>query len=157
MDVKQKAGRLKQLRYLKGEVILLSQQIARLEWEIEGSARPRWRGRAAMEHMARLKALRERLTLRRATCMEQLNALVGFIDAIDDSYLRQIMAGRYIDGLTWKEVAARMGEQSEQYPRRLHNRFLMRCELPEALGKAGKECDGAQTPGREEKYGEANG
>ena len=153
MDVKQKAGRLKQLRYLKGEVVLLSQRISRLEWEIEGNARSRWRGRAAMEHGARLNALRERLALRRANCMEQMNALVGFIDAIDDSYLRQIMAGRYIDGLTWKEVAARMGERSEQYPRRLHYRFLMRCELPEVLRG---ECDGAQAPGREKQYGEAN-
>ena len=157
MEVKRKVGMLKQLRHLKREVNLLSQRIARLDNQICDNALSRWRGRVVMEHGMRLAALRERLAQRRAQCMEQLGALYGFIDDIDDSLLRQIMAGRYIDGLTWKEVAARMGEQSEQYPRRLHNRFLMRCELPEALGKAGKECDGAQTPGREEKYGEANG
>ena len=135
MDVKQKVGQLKQLRYLKGEVVVLSRRIERLEVEIE-VARPRWRGRAAADHRARLIALREELVRRRERCMAQLEALYGFIGDIDDSRLRQIMAGRYIDGLTWKEVAARIGEASEQYPRRLHNRFLARFELPSALVKA---------------------
>lgn len=135
MDVKQKVGQLKQLRYLKGEVVVLSRRIERLEAEIE-AARPRWRGRAAADHRARLIALREQLVRRRERCMAQLEALYGFIGSIDDSRLRQIMAGRYIDGLTWKEVAARIGEASEQYPRRLHNRFLARFELPPALVKA---------------------
>ena len=36
MDVKGKIEQLKQLRYLKGEVILLSQRIERLEAEITG-------------------------------------------------------------------------------------------------------------------------
>ena len=35
MDVKQKVGQLKQLRYLKGEVVVLSRRIERLEAEIE--------------------------------------------------------------------------------------------------------------------------
>ena len=44
MDVKQKVGQLKQLRYLKGEVILLSRRIERLEAEIGNTCRARWRG-----------------------------------------------------------------------------------------------------------------
>ena len=133
MDVKQKVGQLKQLKYLKGEVNLLSRRIDRLETEIELSRRARWRGRATAEHRARLIALRERLLRRRERCTAQLEALCQFIGDIDDSCLRQIMAGRYIDGLTWKEVAASIGERDEQYPRRLHNRFLARNDLPEAL------------------------
>ena len=114
MDVKQKVGQLKQLRYLKGEVILLSRRIERLEAEIGNTCHARWRGRATAEHRARLINLCGQLARRRAGCMAQLEALYGFIGDIDDSRLRQIMAGRYIDGLTWKEVAARMGEASEQ-------------------------------------------
>ena len=138
MDVKQKVGQLKQLRYLKGEVILLSRRIERLEAEIGNTCRARWRGRATAEHRARLINLCGQLARRRTSCMAQLEALYGFIGDIDDSRLRQIMAGRYIDGLTWKEVAARMGEESEQYPRRLHNRFLARVELPTGLGTVQK-------------------
>ena len=148
MDVKRKVGMLKQLRHLKREVNLLSQRIARLEAEIEDNGRSHWRGRVVMEHGARLNALRDRLALRRTRCMEQLGALYRFIDDIDDSLLRQIMAGRYIDGLTWKEVAARIGERDEQYPRRLHNRYLTRNELPDALIVLWKPDDGAQAPNR---------
>ena len=144
LDVKQKVGKLKQLRYLKGEVLLLSQRLERLETEIGANARCRWRGRANVEHGARLIALRERLALRRGLCMEQLGALCAFIDGIDDSRLRRIMAGRYIDGLTWKEVAARIGERDEQYPRRLHNRFLAGAALPEALGGVAREPEGRE-------------
>ena len=65
--------------------------------------------------------------------MEQLGALYDFIDGIDDSLMRQIMTRRYIDGHPWRIVAAYIGERDEQYPRRLHNRYLQKLELPEAL------------------------
>ena len=156
MDVRQKATKLKQLRHLKREVDLLSQRIARLDNQICDNALSRWRGRVVMEHGMRLAALRERLVQRRAQCMEQLGALYGFIDDIDDSLLRQIMAGRYIDGLTWKEVAARIGERDEQYPRRAHNRFLARISLPEAVVGIHGSREGANAQDGEGNYGKAN-
>ena len=156
MDVRQKATKLKQLRHLKREVDLLSQRIARLDNQICDNALSRWRGRVVMEHGMRLAALRERLAQRRAQCMEQLGALYGFIDDIDDSLLRQIMAGRYIDGLTWKEVAARIGERDEQYPRRAHNRFLARISLPEAVVGIHGGREGANAQDGEGNYGKAN-
>ena len=156
MDVRQKATKLKQLRHLKREVDLLSQRIVRLDNQICDNALSRWRGRVVMEHGVRLAALRERLAQRRAQCMEQLGALYGFIDDIDDSLLRQIMAGRYIDGLTWKEVAARIGERDEQYPRRAHNRFLARISLPEAVVGIHGGREGANAQNGEGNYGKAN-
>ena len=191
MDVRQKVAQLKQLRYLKGEVIVLSQRLERLEAEIERAGRARWRGRPVVEHGARLVVLRERiarlewriernsqsrrrgrsseafgarlialrrrLVFRRNCCMAQLEALCAFIDQIDDSRMRQIMVGRYIDGITWKEVAARIGERDEQYPRRLHNRFLASSALPEALAGCGRARGGAQDPEGREDCGKANG
>lgn len=133
MDVKEKIEQLKQLRYLKGEVTLLTQRIERLAAEIAGNARCHWRGRATLAHRTQLIALRDSLAARRAACMAQLVALYQYIDGIEDSRMRQIMAGRYIDGLSWKEVAARIGERDEQYPRRLHNRFLTQSTLPASL------------------------
>ena len=157
MDVKRKVGQLKQLRYLKDEVDLLSQRIARLEWRIERNSRCRWRGRSTEAFGARLIALRRRLVFRRNCCMAQLEALCAFIDQIDDSRMRQIMVGRYIDGITWKEVAARIGERDEQFPRRLHNRFLKDCVLPEALtGARGTSGDGHDSERRSERE-KANG
>ena len=129
MDVKQKVRCLKQLRYLRGEVDQLSQRIARLEQAARDGAGSR----------ARLEAMRGRLARRREECMEQLGALYAFIDDIDDSLTRQIMASRYIDGYAWRCVAGIIGERDEQYPRRLHNRFLARTELPAALAGGGNK------------------
>ena len=61
---------------------------------------------------------------RRWACMEELGCLYAFIDAIPDSRLRRIFSFRYIDGLSWLQVAFRIGEHDEQYPRRLHNRYV---------------------------------
>ena len=153
MDVKGKVEQLKQLRYLKGEVMLLTQRLERLETEITGNTRCRWRGRATLEYGAQLVALRDVLAARRATCMAQLGALHRYIDSIDDSRMRQIMAGRYVDGLSWKEVAARIGERCEQYPRRLHNRFLLQSTLPASLSAAQESLSDAKDPDRRNRIG----
>ena len=153
MDVKEKIEQLKQLRYLKGEVILLTQRLERLETEITGNTRCRWRGRATLEYGAQLVALRDALAARRATCMAQLGALHRYIDSIDDSRMRQIMAGRYVDGLSWKEVAARIGERDEQYPRRLHNRFLLQSTLPASLSTERESLSDAKDPDRRNRIG----
>ena len=153
MDVKGKIEQLKQLRYLKGEVILLTQRLELLETEITENTRCRWRGRATLEYGAQLVALRDALAARRATCMAQLGALHRYIDSIDDSRMRQIMASRYVDGLSWKEVAARIGERDEQYPRRLHNRFLLQSTLPASLSTERESLSDAKDPDRRNRIG----
>ena len=52
------------------------------------------------------------------------NRLYRFIGEIDDSLMRQIMQLRYVNGLTWQQIAFAIGETDEQYPRRKHNAFL---------------------------------
>lgn len=48
-----------------------------------------------------------------------------YIQRIEDSELRRISRFRYIDGLKWKEVAARMGKgYSEDFCRQKMNDFL---------------------------------
>jgi hypothetical protein len=89
--------------------------------------------------------------------MAQLEALCAFIDQIGDSRMRQIMVGRYVDGMTWKEVAARIGERDEQFPRRLHNRFLKDCALPEALTNARETSGNRHGFERRSEREEANG
>ena len=129
MELKRKVGRLKQLRHLKKEVDQLSQRIARLEALTVDK-----RGDGA-----ELTALRERLEGRRRRCMALLGAMYAFIDDIDDSLTRQIMACRYIDGCTWRQVAGHIGERDEQVPRRLHNRFLAKAALPGELDEEEKK------------------
>ena len=141
MEMKEKVERLSQLRHLRREVNDLSQRIAELELAAQGgvghvTGLP-W-GKARRDRVgdmaAKLADLRDVLDARRTRCMELLGELYAFIDDIDDSLTRQIMTYRYIDGDSWQVVARRIGESDEQYPRRIHNRYLLgrQCPLPQA-------------------------
>ena len=104
---------LSQLRDMRREVDELSQRIGRMELELKGRVTA-----PGLEHARSL------MEARRWACMEELGRLYEFIDAIPDSRLRRIFSFRYIDGLSWLQVAFRIGEHDEQYPRRLHNRYV---------------------------------
>lgn len=139
--------RLSRLNDLKREVDDLSQRIAQLEQGAAGgvgriSGLPR-SGRVG-DRVARLAAvaadLRERMELRRLDCMEELGRIYDRIDGIDDSRLRLIFTLRYIDGLTWQQIAFAIDEADEQTPRRLHNRFLR--ETPLFLEKLDENDEG---------------
>ena len=115
--MKELVERLNQLRYLKREVDELSQRIAQLELEAQvGSGRISGlpRSRRLDDRVARAAAciadLRDRMEARRLDCMEELGRLYAFIDDADDSLIRQILAARYIDGLSWQRIAMRIGE-----------------------------------------------
>ena len=137
MDVKEKIRVLEQLRWLRREVDDLSQRIAELELAARGGSGrvtglPRsWRaGDRVGDYAAKLADMATLLDRRRARCMALLGALYGFIDDIGDSLLRQIMTFRYVDGESWQRIAGLIGETDEQFPRRLHNRFLQEHEIP---------------------------
>ena len=131
--MKELVERLNQLRYLKREVDELSQRIAQLELEAQGgsgriSGMPRSHrldDRVA-QAAASIADLRDRMESRRLDCMVELGRLYAFIDDADDSLIRQILAARYIDGLSWQRIAMRIDEGDEQVPRRLHNRYLQK-------------------------------
>ena len=146
MDMREKVRRLEQLKELRREVDLLSQRIAELELAAQGGAgritgmpRSARRWDRMGDCAAKIADLWARLEARRTRCMGLLGALYAFIDDIDDSLLRLIFTYRYIDGETWQRVATRIGEADEQYPRRLHNRYLRDHEI--ALGGGFDEND----------------
>ena len=116
--------RLSQLRDMRREVDELSQRIARIE--LAGRGRICAPGPAAGRALSGLSDARSLMEARRLACMEELGRLYAFIDALPESRLRRIFALRYIDGLTWLQVAFRIGETDEQYPRRVHNAWIRR-------------------------------
>lgn len=62
--------------------------------------------------------------------MAQLaNELDSWMHGIDDAVVRRAVALRYLQGLTWAQVAARMGYAGEAGPRMAVGRFVER--LPE--------------------------
>ena len=48
-----------------------------------------------------------------------------FITEIPDSLTRRVFRYRYIEGLTWLQIAYRIGKHDESYPRKvIHDRYL---------------------------------
>ena len=122
---------LSQVTALKREIDDLSQRIAALEWEargcrgrISGLSHPRAETESAIA--AKAEALRAKMDARRLERMEELGRLYAFIDDIPNARLRLIFSLRYLDGLTWQQIAFKIGEYDEQIPRRLHNQALKR-------------------------------
>lgn len=56
--------------------------------------------------------------------LETLNKVEGFITSIKDSHIRRIVNLRVVDGLSWGEVAKRMGGNTEDSVRMAFNRFI---------------------------------
>ncbi len=75
--------------------------------------------------------LKELLNSNLKKCLLELKKINQFIQNIDDSQMRLILTYRYIDRLTWQQIAFRIGESDEQYPRKKHNAFLKKYKLDE--------------------------
>lgn len=56
-------------------------------------------------------------------CVVEYNRLNRYIASIDDSLMRQIMMLRYINGMTWNQVADHIGT-NENAVKKAHSRFL---------------------------------
>lgn len=57
-------------------------------------------------------------------CIEKYKELTTFIENIEDSQLRLILTLRYVDHLTWKQIAFKIGNHDEQNPRKTHDKFF---------------------------------
>ncbi|GHU91447.1 hypothetical protein FACS1894202_12880 [Clostridia bacterium] len=75
-------------------------------------------------YAAEIADLRGLVDLNLKKCFYELNRLNRYINAVEDSQMRMILSLRYINGLTWQQIAVSIGEHDEQYPRRKHNAFL---------------------------------
>lgn len=61
----------------------------------------------------------------------EYNRLNRYIAGIEDAQMRMILSLRYVNGLSWQQVAFAMGETDESYPRRKHNAFFKSAENAE--------------------------
>jgi len=77
-------------------------------------------------YSAEIADLKGLIDLNIKKCFYELNRLNRYINGIEDSQMRMILSLRYINGMTWQQIAFSIGEHDEQYPRRKHNDFLNR-------------------------------
>lgn len=61
----------------------------------------------------------------------EYNRLNRYIAGVEDAQMRMILSLRYVNGMSWQQVAFAIGETDEQYPRRKHNKFLQKSKVDE--------------------------
>lgn len=108
---------LSQLHWLNVEIDRDKQRLAELEARAASPGGPNMSGMpggggagshveiAALE-IVELKASIEAKIIR---CATERARLIGYIDAVPDSRMREIMYLRFVDGLPWARVGASMG------------------------------------------------
>lgn len=77
-----------------------------------------------IQDIDKLNELKDLLVDRKNKCEEMKLEIEKFISSIPDSRTRRIFQYRYIDGLTWLQIAMRMNKVHESYPRKIHDRYL---------------------------------
>lgn len=134
MDKKQ----LKQLRYLKSEIKILKEQIENLDYtttkdSVKGSDQEfpyvqrtfTITGIDYEDYNRKVRRLQRQLQRRLDELIDLVEETNSYIENIDDSLIRQIISLRYINGLTWDQVAASIGgNNTADSVRMLCDRFL---------------------------------
>ncbi len=128
---------LSQLKYLKSEIEILKKQISDLDYNIttdsvKGSS-PYFpyvernfliTGLDYQVHDNKLDRLQRKLNRRVEELIDLVEETNNYIDEIKDSEIRQILILKYINNLTWEQIAFSLGYADESVPRKKINRFL---------------------------------
>lgn len=128
---------LSQLTWLKKEIERKRRCLAELEAAARNtthriSGLPGMRGIVDRTSIAAAIAdIRALLQNQLARALAEYKKLNYFINTIEDSKVRQILTLRYIEEMSWQSIARELGEHDEQYPRKLHNKFLAESILDE--------------------------
>lgn len=129
---------LKQLRHLKSEIEMLKKQIEDIETittkdSVKGSLSEhpyiethfKIEGIDYKDYNRKVKRLQRKLQRRMEELIDLVEETNEYIESIEDSLIRQIIALRYINGLTWDQVAASIGgNNTADSVRMLCDRFL---------------------------------
>lgn len=84
-------------------------------------------GRGLESYAILIAETKELIRLKNQQLIIEYNRLNRYIAELDDSFMRQILSLRYINGLTWGQVAAHVGGgNTEDSVRKAHARFLTR-------------------------------
>lgn len=123
---------MSQLYYLNREIEHLQHQLEELECLAEGTTQvitgmPHGSGTSDKvgRYAVRIADLRSMIDNRKARCWDELNRLNAYIDSVEDSLTRQILTLRYVNGLSWQQVADSVGgENTEGAVKQLAYRYL---------------------------------
>lgn len=117
---------LTQLYYLNREIMHDTEELVNLKIENRSTAETEWEMRK--ERMIRKRE--KELVLKIRSCTELRDKVKGFIDAIDDSLVRQVLHYRYSKCMTWRQVAYVIGgRNTEESVRKIAERYLKKMRI----------------------------
>ena len=130
---------LSQLHYLNMEIVQLQARIHELECRATSTTSyitglPRIEGvvQKLGDYVAEIADLKSLLDVKIKSCFYELNRLERYIQSVEDSEMRIILSLRYVNWLSWQQIAFSMGENDESYPRKKHNRYIKLAENAES-------------------------
>lgn len=123
---------LSQLYYLNREIEQIKQRIEELECiatsttlNITGMPHVSGVTDKVGKYAAEIADLKELLELNLKKCFYELNRLNRYINTIDDPILRMVFTLRYINGLSWRQVAYSIGgNNTENAVKKMAYRYL---------------------------------
>ena len=73
---------------------------------------------------------RDLINLKVRQSVIEYNRLNRYIASVDDAQMRMILSLRYVNGLSWQEIAANMGQDGDgSTQRKKHDKFLHQLSL----------------------------
>ena len=123
---------LSQLYYLSREIEQDRKRLEELEAAAQGSTQqitgmPRAAGFSDKvgKYAAEIADLKGMIEQKVQRCWHELKRLNRYIASVEDSQMRQILTLRYINHMTWQQVASAMGNYNTADNLRMqHNKFL---------------------------------
>jgi len=123
---------LSQLYYLNCEIEEQQRRLAELESiatsctaNITGLPKTDGIADKIAKYAIEISDLKGLLDLNLKKCFYELNRLNRYIQSVEESQMRLILSLRYINGLSWRQIAFSIGgSTTEDSIRMLHNRFL---------------------------------
>ncbi|WP_368261264.1 RNA polymerase subunit sigma-24 [Eubacterium callanderi] len=124
---------LSQLFYLNREIEQNKKRLAELEeaaisctaGEITGMPHGSGSVDKLGNYAAEIADLKALIELNIQKCWYELNRINRYIQGVEDSFMRQVLTYRYVNGLSWNQIALSIGGgNTADSVRMAHNRFL---------------------------------
>lgn len=126
---------LQQLYWLRKEIEELGKRIKQLELALTGGiskldGMPRVHGLSDRvgDYVPEILKLKEDAQQKLDDAVKEVARLEDFISSIEDAQIRTVFRLRYVNCLSWQQVAVRLGGNIADSARMMHNRYLQRLE-----------------------------
>ncbi len=136
---------LSSLYFLNREIEMLNERLSELERASTGASSsitgmPRGCGinDIVLRYACKIHDLKLLIDQRIRECFIERERLERFIQEVPDSEMRMILTLRYINGLSFQQIAYSIGYQDESVPRKRHERFLKRMEEKQIKPRCGQ-------------------